>query len=489
MNKSYSYIILFCALSLASCSKYLDKEPDNRTNVKTADQVSQLLTSAYPHASYILFTESMSDNAEDKKGAGSGYDFVDRINAQSYRYNVVEESPDANDGPDYYWTGCYKAIASANQALQIIDKSDDPASLSAQKGEALLARAYAHFMLVTLFANVYDPATAASDPGIPYVTVPETETFKEYERKTVAFVYEMIEKDLTEGYPLINDQIYGDQPKFHFNKKAAAAFAARFYLFKQDYEKVISYASTAVGSVVTESLRPWNTTLTNLQYLELQAEYTKSTTKGNLLLQEALSIWGRSYASIRYGLGDRVGNEVLFGRNVSGGFYAYDVYGANPQSYNIPKFYEHFVRKDINANTGDPYNTIPLLTGEEALLNRAEAYVRTNNLSLAIQDLNSFISQNIDNYDPAVHKVSTSKCMSFYGTSSSSAAVLQSALDFKRAFFMHEGLRWLDILRLRIPVTHLTADGEVIELGPTDNRRVLQLPALTKEAGLEPNPR
>jgi hypothetical protein len=299
----------------------------------------------------------------------------------------------------------------------------------------------------------------------------------------------MIEKDLTEGYPLINDQIYGDQPKFHFNKKAAAAFAARFYLFKQDYEKVISYASTAVGSVVTESLRPWNTTLTNLQYLELQAEYTKSTTKGNLLLQEALSIWGRSYASIRYGLGDRVGNEVLFGRNVSGGFYAYDVYGANPQSYNIPKFYEHFVRKDINANTGDPYNTIPLLTGEEALLNRAEAYVRTNNLSLAIQDLNSFISQNIANYDPAVHKVSTSKCMSFYGTSSSSAAVLQSALDFKRAFFMHEGLRWLDILRLRIPVTHLTADGEVIELGPTDNRRVLQLPALTKEAGLEPNPR
>ena len=167
MKRSFLYIILFCCLTVASCSKYLDKEPDNRTNVKTSEQVAQLLTSAYPHASYILFTESMSDNAEDKDGGGSGYDFVDRINAQSYRYNVVEESPDANDGPDYYWTACYKAIAAANEALQMISRSDDPAALNAHKGEALLARAYAHFMLVTLFANVYDPTTAASDPGIP----------------------------------------------------------------------------------------------------------------------------------------------------------------------------------------------------------------------------------------------------------------------------------------------------------------------------------
>src|SRR5690348_2620137 len=125
MKKSFSYIILFCAFSLGSCSKYLDKEPDNRTNIKTPEQLAQLLTSAYPHASYILFTDSMSDNAEDKGGAGSGDDFVDRINAQSYRYNVVEESPDANDGPDYHWTGCYKAIPAANEALQFIHESAD----------------------------------------------------------------------------------------------------------------------------------------------------------------------------------------------------------------------------------------------------------------------------------------------------------------------------------------------------------------------------
>jgi starch-binding outer membrane protein, SusD/RagB family len=68
-------------------------------------------------------------------------------------------------------------------------------------------------------------------------------------------------------------------------------------------------------------------------------------------------------------------------------------------------------------------------------------------------------------------------------------AALNAVLDFKRAFFLHEGMRWFDILRLHIPVTHTTVQGETFELTPDDNRRVLQLPSLTKQAGLEPNPR
>ena len=488
MNKLILYGILAIAALSSGCEKYLDKEPDNRTQVKTPEQIEELLTTAYPHANYILFCESMSDNAEDKEGAGSGYDFVDKTNSQSYRYEVVDAPPDAEDGPDFYWNGCYKAIAAANQALEFIDQAGDKTQLSAHRGEALVARAYAHFMLVTLFAKVYNPATAASDPGIPYVTETEKVTFKNYERGTVAQLYDSIERDLTEGLPLINDAIYGTAPKFHFNRKAANAFAARFYMFRQDYEKVVTYATAALGNTVTDNLRPWNSVLTNLQYAELQAEYTKSTTAGNLLLQEAPSIWGRSYPSLRYGIGNNVANE-LFGRpNVTGGFYAYDLYGANPQSYNIPKFYEHFVRENLNANSGNAYNTIPLITGEEALLNRAEAYLRLNNPGAAINDLNLFISQNIDKYNPAQHKVSASKCANYFGASSTTGIFL-AILDFKRAFFMHEGLRWFDIIRLGIPVVHTTAEGEQIYLAPDDNRRVLQLPALTKQAGLEPNPR
>ena len=488
MKKLIAYTGLLAAVLFTGCKKYLDKEPDNRTQIASPDQLSQLLTSAYPKGNYILFCESMSDNAEDKNGSGTGYDWVDRINRQAYRYEVIEATPDDNDSPDFYWNSCYKAISSANLALQIIDGSSNKANLGAQRGEALLARAYVHFMLVTLFAKAYDPATAASDPGIPYVTAPEKVVFAKYERKTVAYVYEMIEKDLKEGYPLINESIYGGAPKFHFNRQAAAAFAARFYMFKRDYNSVVTYASQALTGATADNLRPWNTDLVDLQYYTLQAEYSKATLRGNLLLQESNSVWGRSYPSLRYGLGTTIFTTLFNTANVTGSVYAYPLYGT-PAVYNVPKFSEYFVKESLSASTGDPYNTIPLLTAEEVVLNRAEAYTRLNNKTAAISDLNAFISKDIEDYLPSTDTVTTRKIALYYRTSDTLGAMITTALDFKKAFFLHEGMRWFDILRLKIPVTHRTVSGEVITLPADDKRRTLQLPLLTKQAGLEPNAR
>jgi starch-binding outer membrane protein, SusD/RagB family len=489
MKKHNLYaIFIFLVFLLPGCKKYLDKEPDNRTQVTSADQLSQLLTSAYPKGNYMLFCESMSDNAEDKNGGSSGIDFVDRINRQAYRYEVIEATPDDLDGPDFYWNSAYKAIASANLALEIIDKSPDKEQLTAQRGEALLARAYAHFMLVTLFSKVYDPATAATDPGIPYVTAPEKVVLAKYERKTVAYVYEMIEKDFTEGYPLIDERIYGTAPKFHFNKQAAAAFGTRFYMFKRNYTAAIDYAAKALTGETADNLRPWNTTLFNFQYYDLQAEYTKATLRGNLLLQESGSVWGRSYASLRYGFGNSIFTSLFNSPNPTGWYYAYPVYGT-PAVYNIPKFYEYFVKESINASIGNPYNTLPLFTAEEVVLNRAEAYERTNNRTAAIKDLNAFVSKNNQDYVIS-DNVTPEKMVDFFESpADTSGAIIKTALEFKKAFFLHEGIRWLDILRLKIPVEHTTVSGEVIQLGADDKRRVLQLPVLTKQAGLEPNDR
>ncbi len=53
-------------------------------------------------------------------------------------------------------------------------------------------------------------------------------------------------------------------PKYHFNRKAAYAFAARFYLFyvqkdKSNYDKVIQYAGEVLGNTPAEVLRDWAT--------------------------------------------------------------------------------------------------------------------------------------------------------------------------------------------------------------------------------------
>lgn len=93
-----------------------------------------------------------------------------------------------------------------------------------------MCRAYAHFLLVNTFCQPYRKSSASSDMGIPYVEEPETVIGKQYDRGTVASVYEKIARDIEEGFPLINDNSYA-VPLYHFNKRAAAAFACRFYLF------------------------------------------------------------------------------------------------------------------------------------------------------------------------------------------------------------------------------------------------------------------
>src|SRR5437867_3483659 len=114
MKKIFLYTTLLGTLLTVGCKKFLEKQPDNRTDVTSPDQVTELLTTAYPHANYITFSEAMSDNAEDKGNAGG-----DPINMQPYLYEDVQSTD--LDSPEFYWHGCYKAIAAANQALKVID--------------------------------------------------------------------------------------------------------------------------------------------------------------------------------------------------------------------------------------------------------------------------------------------------------------------------------------------------------------------------------
>jgi hypothetical protein len=47
----------------------------------------------------------------------------------------------------------------------VISKVTNPEAYSSQKGEALVARAYAHFMLVCLYSQFYDVASSNESMG------------------------------------------------------------------------------------------------------------------------------------------------------------------------------------------------------------------------------------------------------------------------------------------------------------------------------------
>lgn len=484
-------LVLTLGIFFAGCSKYLEQAPDQRAVLDSPEKVSELLTSAYPQASYYAFAEAMSDNAGDK---GPGIGVVTFMNLDPWTFTDVRSRN--QDTPDFYWYSCYAAIAAANRALTYISSVADPERYQSQKGEALLARAYAHFMLVSFFAKSYDEYTADTDPGIPYVTDPEEELLVKYERKTVAYTYDMIEKDLVAGLPLLDDSRY-KSAKYHFTKSAAHAFATRFYLFKKSYDQVIVHANQVfVGTEIGTMLRPNNSqAFLSMEYFESQAEYTKAENPANILLVEAASNWGASYSSLRFGFTSELLAQLIFRPNVTGANFAYLIYGQE-SSYNIPKFRTHFVRSGLNANYGISYNMIPLFTSEEVLLNRAEAYAMIGNHTASITDLNTFASkkvfysQDYPIYDPEVHRITSAKLISFYQNLDLQVCLVNAVLDFKRREFLFEGMRYLDILRHRLPVVHETKDRlEKYVLGPNDLRRTLQLPQEVRMSGLEQNPR
>lgn len=488
-RKTYPTVFQSCMLAVAiilpGCSDFLSQPPDNRTTIDTKEKISELLVSAYPQANYIPFCEAMTDNVSEHLGA-----VADQTNIDPYFWR--DPTLTEQDSPEFYWTSCYTAIASANQALKVIAESPDPKEYDAQKGEALLARAYAHLMLVTLFSKWYDEDTADKDPGIPYVKEPETVALKTYERKTVKYVYDQIEKDIKAGIPLIKDEAY-TVPAYHFTTAAANALAVRFYLYKNDYSKVVQYANNVYpdNNITADRLRPWNSTYTTYTRDQLEIVYTKATERANLLLAETGSLWARYYYLLRYSTGKDELDEIQSIEGVAGGSFAYSVYingGSASPIYFVVKFHEHFVKENISDNTGLPYTIVPLLTAEEVLLSRAEAYTYLGQNALAIKDLNTFYSTRIANYDPARNTITATRLTNYFGLNLSDA-LLNAVLLTKRAEFVHEGLSWFDILRYKRQVTHYTTDG-TFELKADDPRRVLQIP---REAisigGLEKNPR
>lgn len=181
-------------ISFSSCDKYLEVEPDMRTEINTVDKVAKLVGSAYPGYGYLAMAETYSDNVNDK-GPTSGAPLLDPY-VDLYKWNDIAGS--GNNTPTQYWNACYSAISSANQALESIANFNLGNDALPYKGEALVARAYAHFMLVTFFAKAYEKGAANDSPGIPYVLNPEKEAIIQYSRGTVQSVYDQIQKDLEE---------------------------------------------------------------------------------------------------------------------------------------------------------------------------------------------------------------------------------------------------------------------------------------------------
>lgn len=140
-----------------------------------------------------------------------------------------------------YWTNLYRLIGNINQIINNIDNAVGSDSEKKYiKGQALAYRAWAHFMLVQLWADRYVPGGANSQLGVPYM---EKISYDAQARNTVAEVYTRINADLVSA--ISNLEGYSRANKSHINKSVALAIQAQVALVQGNWAQAASSANAA----------------------------------------------------------------------------------------------------------------------------------------------------------------------------------------------------------------------------------------------------
>lgn len=501
----FSIAATVMALSLTSCNDFLDTMPDQRTELNSTIKVRDILISAYPVQNPMAMFEYMSDNVSDN---GDTYSCSYNLAIESYHWEDPVETD--QDSPSGIWEANYKAIAAANQALQAIEELGTPDDCLPYKGEALLCRAYAHFVLANTFCMAYNPQTASQTLGIPYITRPEIEVGTVYERGTIEDVYAQINADIEEALPLIANAKF-TVPVYHFNQKAAYAFAARFNLFYgKDYDKVIRYATKAIGEDPTAVLRNLDGYDMYTTSDEWTYGYINPDEPANLLLLANSSRYGRIRNNQRYAITrDRLDKELVW--SVFPGNEKLEVYNTvyhyNYVCYFVPKMNEIFEITNQIAQTGYPHVVLPAFTTDETLLCRAEAHVLKGEYDAAATDLSYwYVKKGISSHD-------ADEIISFYTNADDGLphcnsgnmkplntgvtydpqqeAMLHAVLHARRVEGIHEGIRWLDIKRYGISYEHNIYNDNPMVLEANDPRKAIQIPeqVLAAPGDMTPNPR
>ena len=522
-------LMLASVAILASCSDQLDTLPDNRTTLDTPKKIAGLLVTAYPDRTPTLFNEWMSDNT----------DYMGAQNSQGNRggdqyFFWQEQTEGGNDSPEMVWMLYYEGVYKANEALAAIDDQGGPKNdiLRNSKGEALLIRAYDHFILANEFCRPYNGKTSTKDAGLYYATgiADFSAAAEQSNRGTVADVYAKIAADIEAGIPLLNDTY--EVPKYHFNKQAAYAFATRFYLYYEKWEKAKEYADKLLGSNPAASLRDYRALqampLSKSDQAVKSAEaYCSASADCNLLVQTSVSNAGMALGpwliSKRYTLTNYLSETELFNSNNIWGTSSnliWKPFTVNSGENNfallmkLPREFE--VR---NTTTGSGYlRTLNVdFTMDEALLNRAEAEIMLGQNDAACADMTiwmkNFFNTNVTLTPTSVQtyfktvpyayadaakmvpsfKKHISPRFTIDAEGSVQESLLQCLLNFRRIETVHQGMRWMDIRRynIEIPRRLIGANGKPSKnldwLEKDDPRQVVQIPQSIRWCCWQPN--
>lgn len=239
------FVLLF---GLHGCAKYTDFVPKGQNLLNRADDLDQLMNVNYSGSAFNFNRLSLIVNDMYLLA----YNVPNVISSNVLTMDKVlltyDESADraALTPTDSRYDGLYKNIAMvANIVLANADQaSGDRKLLDQLKAEAYALRSYMHFLLVNMYAKAYDPASAATDGGIPYVT---DINFEQINPKLT--VQEVYDKMLADVDAAIASQALPDRPKnsMRFGKAFAYALKAKILMSIRNYSGALDAVNSALA--------------------------------------------------------------------------------------------------------------------------------------------------------------------------------------------------------------------------------------------------
>ncbi len=218
MKLLYALFVCVGMLSVPACKKFTDIQPKGKNLLNTVNDLDLLLNFNYHSTgnateSQLLYAGSTAFRfLENNILVNDLYPYPDNslslisspAKGLTYALLTYDESIDRKSlaVSDIKYEKMYFIISAiCNIVLDRADiASGDRQKASQIKAEALVLRAWFHYLLVNLYAKAYDPATVATDGGIPYVT--DTDIEAPNAKSTVAEVYQKILADLDAAFQL-----------------------------------------------------------------------------------------------------------------------------------------------------------------------------------------------------------------------------------------------------------------------------------------------
>lgn len=274
-NKILSYILAGALMggTMTSCSSdFLKEYSQDLGRVQTPEDLNELLMGdcvlplgfyskansmcTYENENYAVL-HFMSDELQENLCSDTDDSDFMNVRQSMFPYFTWQQNTYLNDeGKNTYssaeenlWNLAYEKINNCNMVIAEgnslkINSEEDAAKVRRVQGECYFLRAFYYFTLANLYGKPYTEASASSDLAVPIKTSESVED-KEYQRATVADVYQQVLEDLKHAEDLLQN-VKEQLSIYHASIEAVYILRSRVALYMQDWQTAEEYAQKAL---------------------------------------------------------------------------------------------------------------------------------------------------------------------------------------------------------------------------------------------------